>query len=186
MKSVRLVMGVAMAACVVWSGCATGANKQAPEPKESKVMYTPPLEDKLVDIPAGPPVLPEYARSQPAKAPTIDPRAKVEDDGTISRAQLDTLLAQGPAWGLAQIDVYPVRDGSALRGYAVRRFSQLATQTVANHLQVGDIITHLNGVKIERPEDYMKAWEQARTVEALRIDYLRGETAQYAAWDVVD
>lgn len=150
-------------------------------------MYTPPLEDKLVDIPAGPPILPEYANAEPvANAPEIDPQAKVEDDGTITRAQLDKLLAQGPAWGLAQIDVYPVRNGSALRGYAVRRFSQLASQTVANHLQVGDVITHLNGVKIERPEDYMRAWEQARTVEALRIDYLRGDTAQYAAWDVVD
>lgn len=183
--------GIAAAALVALAvGCASGrhAERGAPEREgPQEVMYSPPEDDEPPQIPKGAPVLEEYAR--PTSTAQPDPPAEASSsgqEGTIERQTLEAILEQGPAWGLAQVQVEPARQGGRFAGFVIRSFSPAAAQAISPPLEVGDVITHINGVRIERPDDYMEAWKLARSVPALRVDYVRDEQQSYSTWRVQD
>lgn len=192
-KVIRLTsILAALVLCAGAVSCApsssSGKKAEAGEEPDEQVMYSPPAdEDQPTEIPRGAPVLDGYERptsdAQPAPPEGSD---AVGPEATVARATLESLMAQGPAWGLSQIEVSPHRDGDVFKGFAITKFGPIAAGTVSPPLAVGDVITHLNGVRLRKPDDYLEAWKLARTVPAIRVDYIRDGQPSYSSWQVVD
>jgi|GEM_PF-3513779 len=172
-------------------GCATskGSEATASTPEEDQeVMYSPPEDaEKPIAVPRGGPVLDKYER--PTSDATPEPPAgsvASSENGTIQKQTLEALLAQGPGWALSQVQVEPARDGDAFVGFQITSFSPQAKATISPPLKEGDIITHLNGVRLQQPDDYMEAFNLSRTVTELRVDYIREQTPSFSTWQVIE
>ena len=184
-------MSVSMIALFLASGCATPKGSEATntEPEEEEqVMYSPPEDaERPIEVPRGGPILDEYEK--PTSSVTPEPpvgSAANATAGTIQKQTLEAILAQGPGWGLSQVQVKPARDGGAFIGFEITSFSPQAAATISPPLQVGDVITHLNGVRLEQPDDYMEAFNLSRTVTEVRVDYIRAQTASFSTWQVIE
>ena len=108
------------------------------------------------------------------------------EGAVVTRTDLDALLDRGPAYALGQVRVKASKAGGKFRGFEIVSLTPQAQSAVASQLQVGDVITHLNGVRLQKPGDYMDAWKGLKKVRAIRIDYLRKDQAQSARWNVQD
>lgn len=170
-------------------GCASSksASSDTESAMEEQVMYSPPAENEPVEIPPGGPVLEEYATPSSKVEDSEAPSDVAEGSLQVQREDLDALLAKGPGWGLVHVKVAPVKDESGkLMAYEVSALTEEASVWLSPALQVGDQITHLNGVRIQTPDDYMKAWNLSKSVTELRIDYVRAGTPSASSWIVVD
>jgi len=104
---------------------------------------------------------------------------------TGTRRGLLALYAPGIATARRQVGVRPAYEGEPFRGYAVQRFNPEASAVMSPPMQVGDVITHINGVAIKQPDDMMRAWELLKDVAAVRIDYMRDGAPAFVEWTVV-
>ena len=169
------------AACLLDAGCASASRSSSasPSPGEqgdgrAEVLYSPPAEDDEVALPQGAPILEEYrVATPPAPAPT--------------RQQVEQLVSLGPAFGLNHVRLKPAKGASGeLLGYTIESISQEASAWLEGRLQVGDRITHVNGVRLVTPDDYMQAWTSSAGLEELRVDFVRDGEQDYSSWPVVN
>ncbi len=185
--------------CVwVWGamGCASskGATASAASEVDREVKYGPPEEDRAPEVPGGAPVLPEYevmdseSYARAVSAKTYDKEVTSQPgSGQVTRADLVYLVERGPGWGLVHVKVRPVKsDSGSLIGYEVVELTESAAIWLTPGLSVGDQITHLNGVQIRTPDDYMEAWNLARDADEVRIDFIREGEANYSSWSIVE
>jgi hypothetical protein len=191
---VRLVVMVCMMCTYAWCmvGCASSkTSARGEQASSSEVMYGPPADDGPITVPQGAPLAEGYAVNDQGRS-AVSPEASIEatsEPGTnqVTRVDLEQVLARGPGWGLVHVKVRPVKsEGGSLLGYEIYELTEGANLWMTPAIQIGDRITHLNGVKIKTPDDYMQAWNLARDVEELRIDYVRDGEANYSSWSVVD
>lgn len=176
MRTLRLLAPLTLIFAVA---CATA--KPEPDPYADRVMYGPPKDAPAPMVPKGPPILRDDTAVSPT--PSVDGTGA---EAVVTRNQLDELLDRGPAFALGQVRVKASKEGGKFRGFEIVSFTPQAKTAIAPHLQVGDVITHLNGVRLQKPGDYMDAWKGLKKVRAIRIDYLRQDQAQSALWSVQD
>jgi type II secretory pathway component PulC len=103
--------------------------------------------------------------------------------GTIKRAQLDELLAGGPAPILAMVVTEPYRERGRFVGFRIISFTQ-GEPTVVD-LRAGDVILAVNGHRIERPEHYFEVYEALKTADQLSFDVMRDGVDQQLTYPIV-
>lgn len=102
-------------------------------------------------------------------APTASPGDNAAP-GHLARPMVERVLRQGPPWLLAQIVPEEViRDG---RFVGWRLLSLPASWNI--DLKPGDVVTKVNGLSIETPDDFWAAWMQMQSAVELRVAYERG------------
>jgi len=125
------------------------------------------------------------ATSNGAEEPTAEasvnaayePPPPVEREGTIARAQLDDVLAQGIGRFLQRVGTEPHLDEGRFVGFRVTELRSELFEGV--DLQPGDTLVSVNGLPIERPEEAMQVWNTLRVASELTVEYLReGERHQ--------
>ncbi|MEM1350690.1 MAG: hypothetical protein AAGI01_19160 [Myxococcota bacterium] len=162
-----------------FAGCAT--QREAVDPSTIEVAAPPAALDEVPSIPSGAPVLDEFA----AVAPADELPRRRPGDMTVTRKELLALYDSGIATALRQVEVRPAYDGERFKGYTVQRFNAQASAVMSPPMQVGDVITHVNGVAIRQPDDMMRAWELLKDAAAVRIDYVRDGAPAFVEWTVV-
>lgn len=173
-------------ACVL-AACASSGAKRA---EDEKIQYSPPQGEEAArpEVPAGP-----TAMVRPETAPAADAEPAVEpavaqpagDAMVVRREDLKLLQQRGPAFLLAQVQVQPVKDtGGKFAGYAITAFTPEAKERLTPALREGDVITHFNGVRMKRPEDYMAAWKLLGTASEVRVDLVRDDQPSTVIWTV--
>lgn len=98
------------------------------------------------------------AASAPAAAP-----------GHLARGEVERVLRQGPPWILRRVVPEEVIRGGKFIGWRI--LSMPGDWEVG--LKSGDIVTKVNGLSIERPDDLWAAWMQLQSAPELRISYER-------------
>ena len=93
-------------------------------------------------------------------------------------------LDRGPSYVLTLVEVEPETEASKLIGYRLATLSPTATKFAADKLTAGDVVTHVNGVRLVKPDDLMNAWKAVRNSTEIRVDFLRNGQAQNAVWKV--
>lgn len=172
-------------------GCASGSQSTSAEDED--VSASPPSadEDTRGELPEGPEV--NIGRSgegagdaeSEAGAEADDVEGDVEGaQQAVTRGQLDTFIDKGPSFALTQVEVAPSRDDGTFQGFQLVSMSPNAQESVGEQLQLGDIITHINGVRLEKPDDYLDAWKLLGEVSSIRIDFIRDGQPQHALWRV--
>lgn len=119
----------------------------------------------------------------PASAPMPAADAP-EPAGEVSAAELEALLVIGPQGVLAATDFEPVVRGRRFVGWRVISFRAGGPLAGTRSIGPGDVITRLNGEPLERPEQFMKAWETLRRSDTISLDLLRAEAPLTLRWQV--
>jgi hypothetical protein len=90
--------------------------------------------------------------------------------GHLARADVDGVLAKGPPWILRRVLTEEVmRDGK----FVGWRIVKLPAEWSGIDLKTGDVVTRVNGMTIERPEDFFSAWSSLAVASDLRVAYER-------------
>lgn len=104
------------------------------------------------------------------QAPTPAPRHA----GPLTRADVEALLAEGLGAFLARIEVSPVIERQRFVGFRLDAAQDLEVWRAAGaDIRVGDVIQRVNGIRIERPEQALWAFERLRIVDAVEVQLRR-------------
>lgn len=183
-----LILSLLVASGLAISGCAGASNAAAGEDSPEKLAGSPPEDQeefRVEHLPRGPEVLTDQPKDSSRPAPE---NASAEDEvaGQITRAELNAFIHKGPSFGLAMVQVEPARDAQEFSGFKVVEIHPTAAPLLGDKLILGDIITHLNGVEIKTPDDYMSAWRTLARRDEVSINLIRAASPRRAVWQIKD
>lgn len=120
---------------------------------------------------------PPSATAEPVVPATIPPEAPPATEGTIARAELDAVLDQGLGRFLQRVTTEPHLEEGRFVGH---RLTELRSELFEGlDLLPGDTLVRINGMRLERPEQALEAWNALRVASELMVDLLRdGERRQ--------
>lgn len=175
------------AVALIVTGCASSSATERNSADE-RVSGQPPApgQDTMHPLPKGPDVLTDShaPRNQKPQNQRTDQTSANADAESVTRQDLNRLINKGPSFPLSVVEVEPARNGSKFIGHRVVSIAPVARPTLAGHLQKGDIITHLNGIRIDKPDAYLDAWKLLADISTIRIDFMRDSDAKHALWRV--
>jgi hypothetical protein len=111
------------------------------------------------------------------------PRART---GVIARGELVPVLEGGLGRYLQNVETEPVFHQGAFVGFRIVSFFPGDLEYASLDLRRGDIVTHVNGRSIERPEQAIAVWEALRTASDLVVLYRRGNEELALRFRIVD
>lgn len=106
------------------------------------------------------------------------------DVHSLGKKQFEAFVARGPSFPMRAASVRPVHRDGAFIGYRIAELSPGASETVGDALRPGDVIKAINGVQVDRPDDYMEAWKKLRKMCRIRVDLRRDGTRKTVVWRV--
>lgn len=172
-----------MIAFFMLAGCTTTSDgARSFERGPDKVMGSPPSESSEDYEFAPPPRHPGphgEVENTPRRAST-QPR----EPGVIRRGELQRFMEFGPSVVWEHVDTEPQHESGRFQGFMIVDLSRGAHEVLSPEVRVGDVITHINLVRLERPDHYMEIWEELPRAEEIRIDFLRDGEAMNATWQV--
>jgi hypothetical protein len=115
------------------------------------------------------------APPKPPPKPPQEPAAVRVPDGALDRGVLEVVLREGPPWLLERVPVEEVLDGGKFVGWRVQ---ELPFDWQGIELQPGDVVTAVNAMPIETPNDFWAAWTSLSVASELKIAYLRDGEAK--------
>jgi S1-C subfamily serine protease len=120
---------------------------------------------------ARPVVAARPAAPSPADATVVE---RARPPGPLTRAEVEPLLAAGLGPLLARVHVTPVLARGRFVGFRLDDALDLpAWRAAGADIRRGDVIVRVNGVRIERPEQALWAFERLRIATAIELDLLR-------------
>ena len=174
MNHTRYTLHLLLVLVFLVAACAKKAVK--PDPK----LNDPPSESESeAKVPTGPPIV-----RQSGEAPVTKVGDDEEGGAFVTRAELDKFLDRGPGYVLTVVAVEPVHSGQGFAGYQIAEVTSEARAFITPQMRVGDVVTHVNGVRILRPEHLMEAWRSLDKVSAVRVDFTRKAEPMNAVWVV--
>jgi hypothetical protein len=126
------------------------------------------------------------SRAVSVAAPAASPSRRAHS-GPLTRADVEALVAGGLGAFLARIEVSPVMSRGRFVGFRLDAAQDLADWRAAGaDIRLGDIVLRINGVRIERPEQAMWAFERLRIVSAIEVELLRDGAPVTVRYPIVD
>ena len=118
----------------------------------------------------------QTSTAAPATAPTTTAAVVVERTTALRRSQVKQTIGKGLGYFLQNVTVedYPVMKGGKFHGFKIRAISA----ELGVDLRPGDVVTRVNGMPIEHPEEADAAMRALEKAPALRVDYERGGKPQ--------
>ncbi len=156
-----------LAAC---AGRAQMAQPTASPPKRASATESAQSAEPRVD--AQPQVEAESQAALSLVAASYD-KGKASKDavlGVIDRAGLVAIVDAGLGRLFQQLKVSPSMKKRRFVGFQI---TAMHPHWASSTLQTGDVVTALNGMPVERPEQAMAAFESLRTAEQLVVSLLR-------------
>ncbi|TXD34562.1 hypothetical protein FRC96_13160 [Lujinxingia vulgaris] len=171
----------ALALIALSVGCASAPDqRRAAERGPEQNVGAPPSGDEAAVAP-----LPDNPASSPARRVELrEPMVGPDGVSLISRGEVDALLERGPAVVFQHVDTEPFHEDGAFVGFLIVDISTHAHSFVAPQLRVGDVVTHVNLVKLERPDHYLNAWSTLAEADEIRVDFRRDGQPAHAIWRV--
>lgn len=106
-------------------------------------------------------------------------------EGELARAEVIAVVAQGPQRFIASVQVAAHLDGRRFVGFRIEGFAPDSPLVNSRAVQPGDVILSVNREPLERPEQFMKAWERVDDGDSLEVELLRaGQRLRYR-WTLV-
>lgn len=168
-------------------GCGGAAVNESPDqpPREG------PEDAREAVLPDGPDVDKEGIRpSSEAGASEGVAEVEVSSDeegsvaGVVSRTEVESFRDRGPAHVLTLLEFEPVHSKSGFVGFSVKSVAESALSFTDPHIRTGDVVTHVNGIRMERPDDLLQAWNAVGEASVIRVDMIREGTPMHVSWAV--
>ena len=163
----------------------------------SAFRHGPGVDPRLFFTPAFALILPACASNPPPEAPRpfVVPVAEAEPSaqapkravpqGQIRREDVLAVLSEGPPSFLARVDVEPVRDrGGNFLGWKV--LSMRDAEWAEGELKVGDVVTRVNGKRIEDPFQFFDVFQSLAFAPELRLSVEHAGTPRELRYPIND
>lgn len=111
----------------------------------------------------------EGTKTTPDTAATAEAATPPETE--LRRAALDGLIAEGPAYALAMVQTEAAKEKGRFVGFTIVSFR--AKPPAYLDLRPGDVVTRVNGLPIETPDQFFAVFEALKTAAEVRFDVLR-------------
>jgi len=113
----------------------------------------------------------QTAPSKPETAPTTTAAAVAPRTTSLRRSKVKQGIARGLGYFLQNVTVedYPVMRANKFYGFKIRTISA----ELGVDLEPGDVVTRVNGMSIEHPEEADAAMRTLEKATALRVDFER-------------
>lgn len=111
------------------------------------------------------------------------PRAR---SGVIMRTDLLPVLERGLGSYLKHVKTEPTFHQGTFVGFRIISFFPGDLGYASLDLRPGDVVTHINGRSIERPEQAVAVWEELRTADDLVVHYRRDGEPLALRFRIVD
>ena len=106
-----------------------------------------------------------------AEATLEPPPARVAPRGpTLTREAFDRTLDAGPGAFLGRVKVRAVMTGGRFVGWEVL---EMDPAFAGGGVRVGDVVERVNGLSVEKPDDFAAAWQALRGVGAVELGIRR-------------
>jgi type II secretory pathway component PulC len=117
-------------------------------------------------------------------APTTTAAAAPQKTTSLRRSQVKRTIARGLGYFLQEVSVedYPVMTGGKFHGFKIKAI----TGEWGVDLRPGDVVTHVNGMSIEHPEDADTALRSLEKAKALHVDFDREGQPRTLELPIVD
>jgi len=115
-------------------------------------------------------------------APVAKP---VTIENSLTRDALNTVVQKGPQRFIASIRVDPVMTKGRFVGYRIVGIATDSPMASSENIRPGDVIISVNKESLERPEQFMRAWEVVRDASSLDVMILRGTQRYLYRWKIV-
>jgi type II secretory pathway component PulC len=92
----------------------------------------------------------------------------------VQRSDLKAVLAAGPQRFMSRILLDPFFIDGKFVGFQLTRFYEGDPRFASIDLRRNDVVLRVNGLPIGRPEEFMYVWDELRSADEIRIDFLRG------------
>ncbi|MGM0555434.1 MAG: hypothetical protein ACQEVA_03550 [Myxococcota bacterium] len=167
------------------TGCASGSKQARDQDAE---VGQPPAEGDPDSEPRTPPQGPDVDMNEGDEAGVAGQgdAAAPGDAPTVTPEQIESFMEKGPPYALTITRVEPHRINGAFAGFEIIAMHPSAERFLGDALMEGDVITHINGVQMKKPDDYLAAWKLLDDVDAVRIKFMREGDKEEAVWRVVD
>ena len=119
------------------------------------------------------------------KVTLVDSKPKA-DPFLIDRGQLLELLAQGPARFMQRVSVRPVVYDGVFYGFQLLSLFPQREARVPLPIRVGDIVQMINGMSVERPDQFMTIWSNLAQARQLSIRLVRDGEPLLVTWAIRD
>ena len=104
---------------------------------------------------------------------------------TIRRVAYENVLSQSPGHFFQRMPVSPVLIGKKFIGYSVLAL-YAGAKSHAEGVLVGDIVARVNGLSINTPDAFHKAWLAARGRRILEVEVLRDNEVRKVTYRIID
>lgn len=116
-----------------------------------------------------------------------DPEPIVQADisSSVDRERLGQILGRGPAdfLNLVEVERYPLAQAEPFVGWEILRMPQVPDWL---DVQVGDIVTAINGFSMPRPEDLWHVYQMLQVASEIRIDVTRNGERRAVRIEITD
>lgn len=92
----------------------------------------------------------------------------------LQRATLNAAIAAGPQRFMSKVILDPFFMEGRFVGFSLTRFYEGDPRFASVDLRRGDVIMRVNGMPIGRPHQFMRAWDDLRRANEIKVEYLRG------------
>lgn len=120
---------------------------------------------------------PAASAGEPAKAVVIE--------GRLTRAEVQAVLERGPQRFIAGLRVAPHMVGGRFVGFRIEAIAPESPLVNGRAVVPGDVVVSVNGESVERPEQFMRAWEVVKGADRLEVLLLRGDRRLLYRWKIV-
>ena len=106
-------------------------------------------------------------------------------EGTMTRAEVAKVIEAGPQRFIASLRVEPHIVSGKFIGYRLSGVTTDGPLVNSQSVLPGDIIISVNREPLERPEQFMRAWEVAKSAPNLEVLLLRGTQRLLYRWKLI-
>ena len=171
-SSAHPVFGLAIALMLAGAGC-SGASRQGRAPATARDVDPP------ASAPAAAPPSPASQLSKDKEVAT-QARPATLGDGVITRAEMRRTVDEGAQAFIQRVQIRPAFRNGQFYGWRVLEYRG------PGPVRAGDIVRRVNGQSLERPEQFMKAWEGLKRRAELVLEMVRHGRTLVLRWSIVD
>ncbi len=109
-----------------------------------------------------------------------------EGELMVPKSEFTYFIDQGPAFVFTHLDLVPSKNSNTMQGYKIAAIGPSAKAYLGSALQANDVLTHINGMPLNTPDEYFKAWQSISKHNKIRLDFIRGAQVQHLIWAIVN
>lgn len=106
-------------------------------------------------------------------------------EGQLSRTTVSKVMERGPQRFVAGMRVSAHLVEGRFVGFRIDGFTSDGPLVNSRHILPGDVVLRVNAEPIERPEQFMRAWDVVRDADTLDVLLLRGGQQLRYHWKLV-